>query len=359
MSRIALDLRMLVEPPDGVSRYSLELLRRLPALLPRHDLCGRGEPAAIHPELPEARVLPARSRPVSTGELLELAWLMHHHDVDLFHGTLFSAPPLGYRSYLLTIHDAIYVSVPELYGRRMRLYFETAVRFFAKRAQALLTVSEFSRRELELHLGIPAERIEVIPNGIDPRFRPVPAEEIHRVRERLALPEEYLLYVGGFVPHKNVPFLLRSYARVKDAPPLVLCGRHPERVRPEVVRCGLATRTIVLPGQGHDTLPALYSGAQAFLFPSRYEGFGLPPLEAMACGTPTIVSDAGSLPEVTGGAALTFPLDDEGALVGRIHELLQSRERRAELSSAGRAHAARFRWDECARRVAAVYQRFV
>jgi len=357
VSRIALDLRMLVEPPDGISRYSLELLRRLPALMPDDEILAVGRPVGVRGHVADARVLTSSTTSISLAEQLELPWLLRQGRVDLFHATLFVAPILGTRPYVLTLHDMNYLELPNLYGRHRQLYFQTAVRLFAWRARAIVTVSEFSRREIVRHLGIDPGRIEVVPNGIDDRFRPMSEEAIRAVRERLGLPQEYLLYVGSYAPHKNVPFLLRAFAQVKDAPPLVLCGREPELIRAEVARLGLQTRVFVIPGQGDDALPALYSGAVAFVFPSLYEGFGLPPLEAMACGTPTIVSDAASLPEVTGAAALTFPVDDEAALSARIREVLGSSELRGRLSKAGRARAAQFRWETCAERMASIYRR--
>ena len=357
MRRIALDLRMLVEPPDGISRYSLELLRRLPTLMPDDDIFAVGDPIGVRGHVAAARVLRSRTTSISAAEQLELPWILRRGRVDLFHATLFVAPLLGRRPYVLTLHDMNYLELPQLYGRHRQLYFQTAVRLFAWRARAIVTVSEFSKREIERHLGISAERIEVVPNGVDERFRPMGEKAIAAVRQRWGLPQDFLLYVGSYAPHKNVPFLLRAFARIKDAPSLVLCGRNPESIRGEIARLGLHGRAFAIPGQGDDALPALYSGATAFIFPSLYEGFGLPPLEAMACGTPTIVSDAASLPEVTGGAALTFPVDDEDALGDRIREIIGSSGLRERLSQSGRARAAQFRWEACAARMAEIYRR--
>ncbi|HEY3445897.1 MAG TPA: glycosyltransferase family 1 protein [Myxococcales bacterium] len=359
-TRVAIDLRMLVEPPDGVTRYSLELLRRIPGLMPGSQVGALGRADAIRAHVPGARVLRARSRPATAAEQVELPWLLRRRRVDLFHATTFSAPfvELGCRT-LLTLHDTIYLDLPGIYGRYLDRYFRTATRLLATRAAGLVTVSEFSRRQIERHFRIPAERVEVVPCGIDARFHPATGPEMAAMRGRLGLPEEFLLYVGGFVAHKNVPSLLRGYAKVKDAPPLVLCGRFSETLQPEIDRLGLAGRALTVPAQGHDTLPALYTAARAFLFPSRYEGFGLPPMEAMACGAPTIVSDAGSLPEVTGGAALCYPVDDEEALAQRIREVLTSDDKRRELAMAGRIRAAQFTWESAARRMAAIYRRLL
>lgn len=359
-ARIAIDLRMLVEPPDGVSRYSLELLRRAPASMPGCQVAAFGRGEAVRAHVPGARVFEARSRPASAAEQVELPYLLARHGVDLFHATTFSAPFVGGGARtLLTLHDMIYLDLPLLYGRTLDGYFRTATRRLASRAAGVVTVSEFSRRQVERHFCIPAERVDVVPCGIDARFHPATDGEVADVKRRLKLPDEFLLYVGGFVAHKNVPSLLRGCARVKDAPPLVLCGRFSETVRPEIDRLGMGPRTLTLPGQGHDTLPALYSAARAFVFPSRYEGFGMPPVEAMACGAPTIVSDAGSLPEVTGGAALVYPVDDEEALAERLREVLASDGLRRELALAGRIRAAQFTWESAARKMAAIYRRLL
>jgi len=305
------------------------------------------------------RVLRAHSRPAGVAEQVELPWLLRSRRVDVFHATTFCAPFVGGGRYVLTLHDMIYLDLPGLYGRHLDRYFRTATRAFAAKAAAVVTVSEFSRAQIERHFHIPSERIEVVPCGIDSRFHPASEGEVAAVRARLGLPRDFLLYVGGFVAHKNVPSLLRAYARIKDgAPPLLLCGRHSETIQPEIDRLALRSHVRTIPGQGHDTLPALYTAARAFVFPSRYEGFGLPPMEALACGTPTVVSDAGSLPEVTGGAALTYPVDDEAALAERLREILSlSAERRAGLTMAGRVQAAQFTWERTARRMAALYRR--
>ncbi len=358
-ARIALDLRMLVDPPDGISRYALELAGRLPLLMKDAELVTVGRADKIRRRLPQARVLEARTTSISLREQAELPALLYGHRVDLFHATLFVAPLVWHRPYVLTLHDVNYLALPQLYGRHRELYFQTAVRLFAKRAAAIVTVSEFSRVEIERRLGVPAERVEVIPNGIDPRFRPLDEAARGELLGRLGLPRDYLLYVGSFAPHKNVPLLLRAYARLADAPTLVLCGQGPDRIRPEIERLGLQNRVRLLQGQGDEALVALYSGATAFVFPSLYEGFGLPPLEAMACGAPTIVSDAGSLPEVTGGAALTFPVHDDAALAEQIQALLDSPQKRTELAAAGRRRAEKFRWEACVEQVAGVYRRLL
>ncbi|MGC4113607.1 MAG: glycosyltransferase family 1 protein [Myxococcales bacterium] len=351
---------MLVEPPDGVSRYSLELLRRIPDQMPGSQVMGLGRAEAIRAHVPGARTAEALSGPATAAEQLELPLVLARKRVGLFHATTFCAPLVaaGTRT-LLTLHDMIYLDLPGIYGRYLDRYFRIATRLFAHRAAGVVTVSEYSRRQIERHFQLPADRIDVVPCGIDARFHPATPGEVAAVRNRLGLPEEFLLYVGGFIAHKNVPSLLRGYAKVADAPPLVLCGRFSDTLQPEVDRLGLGGRTILLAGQGHDALPALYTAARAFIFPSRYEGFGLPPMEAMACGTPTIVSDAGSLPEVTGGAALTYPVFDEDALAQRIREVLGSSARRRELSLAGRIRASQFTWESAARKMAAIYRRLL
>jgi glycosyltransferase involved in cell wall biosynthesis len=349
---------MLVEPLDGISRYALEIAGGLPAAFPSCERVLVGHPERLRRLLPgTGRIARARTTSISLGEQLELPALLYRHRVDLFHATLFVAPLAFHRPHVLTLHDVNYMALPELYGRHRQLYFEGPVRLFARRAAAVVTVSEFSRIEIERRLGIPAERVEVIPNGVDPRFSPVPEQALASTLASLGLAPGYVLYVGSYAPHKNVPALIRAYASLGEAPPLVLCSRCPERIEPLVQEHGLADRVRLLSGCGDDVLPALYSGASVFVFPSRYEGFGLPPLEAMACGTPAIVADAGSLPEVTGGAALTFPPDDASALARQIDKVIGSPSLRASLSLAGRLRATQFTWRASVARHAALYRR--
>jgi glycosyltransferase involved in cell wall biosynthesis len=257
----------------------------------------------------------------------------------------------------------------------MRAYFSFVARG-TTRAAAVLVDSESTRTDVQAHLGIPAERVHVAYLGVNAAFRPAapragaPSDGQDPVAQnlaaRLGLPARYGLYLGGFDARKNVRTLMAAWRAVHAATGvvLVLAGRPPANVRvgrePIDVtarRAGLTERayTAVGPVPRQD-LPALYRGAAVFAYPSRYEGFGLPPLEAMACGVPVVASDATSLPEVVGDAGVLLPPDDVEAWSRALIEVMTDEAAAARLRQAGLRRASTFTWAETARRTLAVYR---
>ncbi len=268
---------------------------------------------------------------------------------------------------VVTIHDMIPFVFPRQYmrsGIKHRLLFR-----FARRADHVLVPSEHTRRDVHRYLGIPLERITVTPEAADERFRPCgDPGRLEEVRRKYRIPGPYLLYVGGFTqvdPRKNVDRLIEVYGELRREGPaelhLVLAGKkgaYSRRLLQEMGREeppeGVHFTDYVDP----EDLPALYAGAACFVFPSSYEGFGLPLLEALACGTPSIAYRHASIPEVAGDAALL--LDEEAgpsALLEAIRGLLTNREMAGRLREAGPRQARRFSWEETARRTLAVYRR--
>lgn len=255
---------------------------------------------------------------------------------------------------LLTIHDLRYLVLPREGSLLRRLYFRTRYAALAARAAAVVTPSETIRGEVRERLGLPGERVRVVPNGVRGDLAPAGADAVARVRRDRGLPERYLLHLGVLERRKNLPVLLRAMAEDPALPPLVLYGRGgPE----EGVLRALA-RHLSLVGRVHfagyvteEDLPALLTGAAALAIPSRYEGFGLPVVQAFACGTPVVAARAGALPEVADGAALLVEPDDPGALAAALSRASGDREARARLVAAGRARAAAFTWEAAARRL--------
>jgi glycosyltransferase involved in cell wall biosynthesis len=280
--------------------------------------------------------------------------------VDLLFSPYFSLPLVPGVRTAVTIHDLIPLLLPE-YAPSLPLqaYFRL-VSTAARRADAVVTDSRYSARDIARVLHIPPRRIHVVYLGVDERYsRPVAPDEQRMVRERLGLPERYLLYFGGTDPRKNILQLLHAVRLLRDrgqhiAPLALMIGRAPEAMPAawapydpfaEAARLGLDREVLFLERPTDDDKAALYAGALAFLWPSRYEGFGLPPLEAMACGTPVVCSDASSLPEVAGDATILLSPDDVEGWAEAMRRLDADEAPRRDLAERGRRQAAQFTWE--------------
>ena len=262
---------------------------------------------------------------------------------------------------VVTIHDLFFIGYP---GRPRPLYDATMTRLarlYARRASAIVADSEHSRREIVARLGLPAERITVIPVALAPEFTPTALSAAQRAR--YGLEERYVLYVGNFLPHKNLPRLLRAWSVLPESlrrvHQLVLAGGDRARqpvLATEAASLGLAAG-VAFPGLIDDAdLPAVYAGALAFVLPSLEEGFGLPALEAMACGTPVIVSRRGALPEVVGDAGVLVEANNESALTIALARMLGAPDERARLAARGLARAREFTVERTAGRVVDLLQ---
>jgi glycosyltransferase involved in cell wall biosynthesis len=288
--------------------------------------------------------------------------------IDLLHCPYWSNPVWSPWPTVVTVHDVIQFVLPEYAWRKIsRLYFGM-VSVAARRAQAVITVSECSKRDIMKIIGLPAERIHVIGNAVDASFYPVrDAWLLANVRERYSIAPRFVLYFGGFDMRKNVPRIIEAYWRLPEALrreyQLVIAGRyqylgHPLYPDPRetVRRLGLEG-SVIFTGQirEQDKAP-LYSAATIYTFPSLYEGFGMTVLEAMACGTPVLTSNLSALPEVVGDAgALVDPYSTE-AISQQLAELLESQSTREELSRRGLERARHFTWPAVAEQTVRVYK---
>ncbi len=264
---------------------------------------------------------------------------------------------------LLTLFDAIPRRYPAYYPRRTRWLIEIVQRLAIRSADAFVAISAATALDFQRLYRLPAERITLTPLAADPVFCPQPQAYIERTRQKLALPERYLLYLGSNQPHKNLPALLEAWsiviARARQ-PLLVIAGawdhHHPEALQ-QAERLGGAVR--FLPNVAAADLPGLYAGAECFVFPSLCEGFGLPVLEAMACGTPVACSRLSSLPEVAGEAAVLFDPTQPEAIAAALTGLLADPDLRADLSRRGLAQAAGFSWQRTAAATLSAYHRLL
>lgn len=354
----------------GISVYIANLLRYLSQQhAPEDDLdyavlMGEGQ-LLSDCEMRVIRATWPTARPAGrvAWEQAILPGMLRRLNADLLHAPAFVGPLVAPCPQVITLHDLSFFRHPAFFKRANRLYLRMMTPLACRRAAAVIAVSEFTAREAVALLSIAPERVHVITHGVDPRFRPLPPEEVARFRVAQGLPERFILHMGTLEPRKNLVRLVRAFAQ--GAPSdvhLVLAGGRGwlyEMIFTEVARLGVQDR-VHFPGYVPAETQALwYNAADLFAYVSIYEGFGLPVLEALACGTPTLTSGTTSLPEAAGDAALTVPPDDVPAIAAGLARLLADDILRADLHQRGLVHAARFAWETTARRTAALYQRIL
>jgi glycosyltransferase involved in cell wall biosynthesis len=348
--------------PTGTEQYSREIIEHL-APLTQHDrvtlYVNRWTESAWRPPPGfGVRELPAR-RGWTHGRL-SLEMLQSPPDV-LFVPA--HAIPLWHpRATVVTVHDLGYRREPQAHSSGARMYRVWSTRFSARAATRIIAVSESTRRDLIDLEGIPSERIRVVHHGVDESLQPVEdASKLREARQRYGLPGSYFLYIGTLQPRKNLVRLIQAHRRLRetdaDAPALVLAGRTGWLAEPILreARQGVSADSVLLPGYvARDDLAALMSAAVAFVYPSLYEGFGMPVLEAMACGAPVLTSEVSSLPEVAGDAALLVDPRDVDTIQAGLVRLTKDTALRVSLSQRGLQRARAFSWSRSARETLAV-----
>ncbi len=350
----------------GIHGYIANTLRYLPGADP--DLhytvfVGEGTPEAASRLQIRRSWLPT-GRPLARilWEQAALPWQLG--GLDLLHGMAFVTPLLSRCPTVVTIYDLSFIRYPDRLSTARRLYLQRLTGLSARRARRVIAISESTARDVTALLGVPRTQIDVAMPGVQERFHPQPTAEVTAFRERLGLPEHFLLYLGTLEPRKNLTVLLYAYARLPESLrariPLVLVGGKGwglNELRATIVRLGLE-QDVRLEGYApDDDLPLWYSAATAFAYPSVYEGWGMPVVEALACGTPAIVSAASSLPEAVGEAGLTLPPHDISAWAEALERALTDTDWRSTATERGLAHAATFTWEQTARVHAACYRR--
>ncbi len=274
------------------------------------------------------------------------------------------APPLYSRlPVVVTVHDLIPLLLPEYRRSPLARAYTALVCATTQRAAHVIADSQATRRDLIAHLHLPPERVTAVYLGVDSRYRPEgEQDEAIRVRNRYNLPDRYLLYLGGFDARKNVPLLLRSFACLRErralCPSLVIAGRLPRNAGLLRLANSLGVESSVrfTGWVAEDDKPALYRSADLFVFPSRYEGFGLPVVEAMACGTPVVAFHTSSLPELVGEGGVLVSSQDDSGLAAVLAELLSNEDHLRDLGKRAVEQASRFRWTDVAQQTRQVYE---
>ena len=361
---VAVDLRALLPEPTGIGVYTRSLLEALVARGHYRFLGMAHRPPRDLDQLLAAGVaVETQGMPLGVlWQQLRLPLRLRRGDVDLLWSPLNTLPRWLPVPGVVTVHDLTALLFPETHRLKVRLSILPFLHHTLRQASAVIAISEATAADLRQRFPGCGERLHVVHNGIDPVFRAGTAEEIEAVRDRLACPRGYLLYAGTLEPRKNVERLLDAWQLLRqrrpDTPPLLLAGapgwRNTELVAriaslgPEVRHLGHLERR---------NLVRLFQGASAFVYPSLYEGFGLPPAEAMACGVPVVTSNVSSLPEVVGDAGLQVDPTDPAALAAAIARILDQPELAAELRRRGLERAQLFSWTHAAEQLEEIFQR--
>ncbi|MBI3912727.1 MAG: glycosyltransferase family 4 protein [Chloroflexi bacterium] len=382
--RIALNGIFFEQPTTGSGQYLHALLSAIIARAPEHEyvvvvpqsdvtdteirvLAEFSSRAFLYPERVGLDRLSKNLAKLSF-EQIGFNRACRREGVALAHVPYFASPLFPATRTVVTIHDLIPLILPDYRGGPLVRAYTQLVALAARRADAVIADSECSRRDIVDRLGIAPERVHVIYLAAHARFQPQsdPAR-LDAMRRKYALPEKFLLYLGGFDSRKNIRVLLEAFSLLPEfyqaGYRLVFAGVNlgadskffpdPERIAREIGLPDDAVR--VIGWVREEDKPALYAAAEIFLFPSFYEGFGLPPLEAMACGTPVIASNTASLPEIVGDAALTADPHSPLAWAESIRVVVNDATRRAEMRARGIAQAKKFSWTRAAEETLAVY----
>lgn len=276
--------------------------------------------------------------------------------MDVFHSPNFALAPVRRARTVVTVHDLTFVVRPECAVPSLRQFLGRVVPASARRADRVLADSKATADDLVRLYSVPAERVEVVYSAADERFRPMPEAEAESVLEGLDIPRPFILTVGTLEPRKNVARLADAFLSLDIHHHLVVAGARGWLYEDILARLAREPRIHVLEGVSDSQLVALYNLAEVFAFASLYEGFGLPVLEAMACGTPVASSNAPCLPEIAGDAALLFDPEDTAAIAASVHRLATEPALREELRAAGLARAKRFSWQASAQQLKSIYE---
>ena len=366
MIPIVLDARTATDHFPGIGRYVVNLASALKRIAPDLDLTLLRDPSAAAQRLilPDLPALDCAVSPFALAQQWRVRSILRRSRAMLYHSAYYLMPYAPDVPSVVTCYDLIPLIYPQYFSATQRVIFRIAHWLALRTARVTLAISEATKNDLVRFFHIDPQRIVVTSLAADEHFQPLSRAEIDQVRQQHALPARYVLYFGSNKPHKNVPRLVEAFAKAGTGEPraeiaLVIAGHWDERypeAKQAAERLGLKDMVRFI-GPVKDTdLPALYGGAELFVFPSEYEGFGLPVLEAMACGAPVVCGNRSSLPEVAGDAALLCDPRDVDSLAGMIEQALTDRDLRSTLAQRSLDRAAQFSWEQTARLTKDVYE---
>ena len=350
----------------GISNYIYKLLSHLPqAGGLRYAIFLNNAALAAKLKLPVYASRWATANPLARiwWEQSVLPLELRRHQAQLLHAPAFVGPLLSTCPQVVTVHDLSFIRHPELFPRGRRFYLHWMTRLTCQRAKAVIAVSHFTAQEVTRLLSVPAEQVHTIYHGVESRFRPLPEERVARFRKQKDLPDRFILHLGTLEPRKNLVTLMRAFAQLNEPEThLILAGGKGwfyEEIFAEVERLGLQKR-VHFPGYiPAEELALWYNAAWIFAYVSLYEGFGLPILEALACGRPVLAGNSSSLPEAAGAGALLVSPTDEAEIAAGLQRLSHEIPLREQLRHAGQEHAASFSWSRTGEKTAALYRQLL
>ncbi len=363
--RIGIRVSPLASPFTGIPVYVFNLVREI-AKLDRENLyfLYTNKEIPLKFDLPQNFQVVLVKKPYPRLQLwyqIGLPLRMRKDRLDLYHDTLFLLPFLqGKIPGVITVHDLSGLLMPEYHEKKVSLTSKI-IPFAVRKARRIIAVSNFTRQEVEKFFPHAKGKVRVVYNGVSPEFRPAPEEEIKRVREKYGINYPYVMYLGTIEPRKNLSTLLSAFSLlIKEFPHyLVLVGMKGWKYRgifQALEELSIRERVIFTGFVPAADLPPLYTGADVFVYPSLYEGFGIPALEAMACGTPVVASNTSSLPEVVGEAGLLADPRSPEEIARKIRMVLRDKKLAEELSLRGKQRAREFSWEKTAKGTLEVYR---
>jgi glycosyltransferase involved in cell wall biosynthesis len=359
--RIAIDARMIRQGSmHGIARYVYQLLEGLRVAASRHHfyvLINKGSPLEQTVWPSHVHLVNANSPWISVREQRELPQILKRLNIDLFHTPSFVGPVFVPCEMVMTIHDLNHMVLPQFYTLFHQMYYQIVVQRSIKRSKYILTVSKFSKKEIVRTLAIDPDKIFVTYNGVSEDYKPVEDKfYLEYVRDIYGLPDRFIFCVSNNKPHKNVHQLVRAYCYSNVEIPLVLaCPTDANLIR---IAENYGKKHLVYFSKfiEEQHLPAVYSLTDLFVYPSTYEGFGLPPLEALACGSPVVVARSSSLPEVVGDNAIFANPFDYKAIAAALESGVYDEALREQLKKKGIGHAKSFSWDRMIEKTIEVYE---
>lgn len=348
---LIIDGRIINHNLTGIGRYTYELVK---GLMLKKDVCiklltnNKKETEKLFDQNEKLAFISIKSKFLSPLEIIEIPLKINKYKKEYIYFTpSFCSNPFIKLKSFMTIHDINHIALPQYYSKFHQLYYNFIVKPSALKCNNIFTVSKFSKNEIYKWLNCQEDKIIVTYNGIDEKFKIINDIKIFtKVKLKYRLPEKFILYIGNLKLHKNVSTIIRAIKNVKKGFKLVINGQPNQELLKIIINNGIRDRIEFVGYIDEEDLPVIYNLAEAFVFISLYEGFGLPVIEAMACGCPTIISNLGALPEIANKASIIIDAEDYNILSREINNLIENKEIKEELINKGLINAERFNWGE-------------